>query len=65
MDKETSLKALLQRCFDARLTVGDLCKLAGIAPSTVSRWRKNPASIRPGTIASLESALTAYEKETP
>ena len=63
MDKETALTALLQRCFDARLPVGELCCQAGVAKSTVSRWKKDPARIGPRTLAKLEASLAAIEQE--
>jgi transcriptional regulator with XRE-family HTH domain len=63
MDKETALTALLQRCFDARLAVYELCDMASVSRATVSRWKADPSMISPKTLAKLEDALGAYERE--
>jgi hypothetical protein len=63
MDKQTALAALLQRCFDARLPVYQLCDIAGISRATPSRWKANPDSINPRTLGKMEDALTAIETE--
>jgi len=57
MDKETALKNLYQRCFDARLPMYALCDIAGVSPSTPSRWKAKPATINPRVLGKLEMAL--------
>jgi hypothetical protein len=63
MDKQTALTNLLQRCFDARMPVYQLCDLAKVSRATPSRWKANPASINPTTLGKLESALDTVEAE--
>lgn len=61
MDKEHALAALDARVFAARTTMATLCEVAGVAQSTVSRWRKKPSSISVRTLTRLESALEQVE----
>ena len=63
MDKQAALTALLQRCFDARLPVYELCDIAKVSRATVSRWKARPESISPRTLGKLESALDVYGAE--
>ena len=62
MDKHTALAALLQRCFDARLPVYELCDLAKVSRATPSRWKSRPESISAKTLGKLEDALAEYER---
>lgn len=61
MDKQTALSALLQRCFDARLPVYQLCDLAKVSRATPSRWKANPESISALTLGKMELALAQIE----
>lgn len=61
MDKQTALANLLQRCFDARLPVYQLCDLAGVSRATPSRWKLKPSSINPTTLGKLEAELDKIE----
>lgn len=63
MDKETALRNVLQRCFDARLPVYKVCKLAKVSPGTVTRWRSKPDTIRPSALLRMETALDQIERE--
>ena len=63
MDKETALKTLLQRCFDARMPVYELCDLAKVSRATPSRWKAKPSSINPKTLGKMEAALDAIMAE--
>lgn len=62
MDIKAALGDIERRAFDARISLYKLCKEAGVAPSTVSRWR---AGTKPGvsTIGSLEKALDRIEAQ--
>lgn len=62
MDKAAELAALDARIFAARLTAQDVCIKAGVAPSTISRWRKNPSQMTAPTLKRLEDALTEIER---
>jgi uncharacterized protein YjcR len=63
MDKQTALHHLLDRCFAARIPVYELCQLAGVSPSTVSRWKQRPETIGPRTLGRLEAEMAKYERE--
>ncbi len=63
MDKQAALTALLQRCFDARLPVYELCDMAKVSRATVSRWKARPDSITTRPLAKLEAALDTLERE--
>lgn len=61
MDKETALKNLLQRCFDARMHVYEICDMAGVSRATPSRWKAKPESIGVKSLEKLEAILDALE----
>ncbi len=63
MDKQAALTALLQRCFDARIPVYELCDRAEVSRATPSRWKANPDSISPRTLGKMEDALALIEAE--
>lgn len=54
------MKAVENRAFAARLTMGDLCKIAGVSHSTWSR-AKTRGTIRARTLQKIEEALDYYE----
>jgi len=60
MDIKEALGSIERRAFDARIPLYKLCKQAGVAPSTVTRWR---AGMKPGvtTIGKLERELDRIE----
>lgn len=62
MDKKTELEKLEKRAFDARIPMYKLCQRAGVAPSTVSRWRKDPSMMTAGTLRKLEVVLDGAER---
>ena len=63
MDKTSALNALLDRAFAARIPLHDLCAQAGVAYSTVSRWRKRPDAMTVRPLAKLEAALDTVERQ--
>ena len=63
MDKQAAIAAIEQRAFAARIPIYRLCGKAGIAPSTVTRWKTG--SVKPSVtkLGLLEAALDLIEKE--
>lgn len=62
MDIKAALAAIERRAFEARVPIYKLCQQAGVAPSTVSRWK---AGVKPGvtTIGKLERELDKIEND--
>ncbi len=56
MSNET-IDSLFTRAKSHGVTMAALCERAGVAPSTPSRWRKNPASANLGTLEKMRKAL--------
>lgn len=46
----------------ARITMTDLCKRAGVAGSTITRWRAGTTPW-PRTLVKIDKALAAIEQE--
>jgi transcriptional regulator with XRE-family HTH domain len=59
MEKTERLKILEARAFDAGLSMKEICKRAGVAQSTVSRWRANPDAMTGGPYRRLMAAIEA------
>lgn len=49
-----------RRALDARITITDLCKAAGVAGSTITRWRAGMTP-RPATLVKIDNALAVIE----
>jgi len=62
MDKKAALDALHARCFEARVPMSKVCSDAGVAQSTASRWRRDPATMTARTLGKLEAALARIER---
>lgn len=58
-----SLDKLFTRAKAHGVPMSALCEKAGVAPSTPSRWRKNPASANLGTVEKLRRALDEIVRE--
>lgn len=63
MDKQNELEKLEKRAFDVRIPMYKLCKEAGVAASTISRWRKQPGMMTAGTLRKLEAELDRLEND--
>jgi transcriptional regulator with XRE-family HTH domain len=63
MDKQAALEALHQRAFSARVPMYKVCDRAGVARSTLSRWKANPNIMSPTTLGKLEDALSLIEAD--
>jgi hypothetical protein len=62
MTQSEQMQAVEKRAHDARLTMGDLLKMAGVAHSTWSR-AKARGYIRARTIKRVEDTLDWYEDQ--
>jgi transcriptional regulator with XRE-family HTH domain len=56
------LKNYEQRAFAARVSMTDLCKRAGVAGSTITRWRKGKKPWAQ-TLFKLDQAIAQIERE--
>jgi transcriptional regulator with XRE-family HTH domain len=63
MEKHPFLTELEQRAYAARLPIYKVCLRAGVAPATISNWRKAKVFPNASTIGKLEDALAAIEAE--
>lgn len=63
MSNEQIIKRLEARAFKLRITVAEMCRGAGVAPSTFSRWKKRPDMMKAKTVGKLEVALDRIEGE--
>lgn len=54
---------LADRAFRARVSLSKVCKRAGVAPSTISRWRAGDCEPEDETLKRLNSALDELEAE--
>jgi transcriptional regulator with XRE-family HTH domain len=57
MTKKERLELLEVRAFDTGLSWCEICKRAGVAQSTVSRWRANPDTMTNGPYRRLMGAM--------
>ena len=60
MEDENVYKHLKKRCVDANLNIKSLCEKAGIARSTVQRWKTK----EPHTIIVFRKLLAILEAHT-
>jgi transcriptional regulator with XRE-family HTH domain len=65
MNKQDAILAIEVRAYEARIPMYKLCERAGVAASTVTRWKSGPNPSVPSltTIGKLETALDAIEQE--
>jgi transcriptional regulator with XRE-family HTH domain len=61
MEKIERFKLLQSRAFDTGLPMSEICKRAGVAQSTVSRWRANPETMTARPYHKLLNALAWIE----
>ena len=57
MDKKAELDKLHSRAFALRVPIYKVCLRAGVAPSTVSRWKTNPDMMTARPLGDMEKAL--------
>ena len=67
MDQESVIADIEHRAFCSGISISELCRQAGVNPTTFSRWKKserNPEPIGAGlrSIGKLYNALSAVEK---
>lgn len=60
MTPAEQMKAVEDRAFNARLTMGEVLKIAGVAHSTWSRGKAR-GYVRPRTLAKVEGAMKYFE----
>jgi transcriptional regulator with XRE-family HTH domain len=60
MEKTERLKLLQSRAFDTGLSMKQICQMAGVAQSTVTRWRADPETMTAGPYHKL---MRIIEKE--
>lgn len=64
MDEMTELHQIVTRAFAAGTSISNVCKRAGIAPSTVTRWKKRVTKPNATTLKKLSDALDEIERQT-
>lgn len=67
MDQQEVIRRYEARASDLKLSIAELCKEAGIHPTTFSRWKASEKNTRPGgmtftSMAAIERALAAREQ---
>jgi predicted transcriptional regulator len=65
MDALETVNQLEARAHALGLGTAELCKLAGIAPSTFNRWKAGETSPTFATISKVESVLAARSAPAP
>jgi DNA-binding LacI/PurR family transcriptional regulator len=60
MEKTERFKLLQSRAFDTGLPMKDICRLAGVAQSTVSRWKSKPDTMTARPYSRLIAAIENY-----
>ena len=66
MDQQQIIAALEGRAKRLRLPMSEICKRAGIHPTTFSRWKVSDQNLRPinanlGSLSKIEAAISAAE----
>ncbi|MBB5987391.1 transposase [Sphingobium lignivorans] len=66
MDQEAVIADIEARAFAARVSISSICRLAGVHPTTFSRWKKSdgnpqPISANMSSIEKLYAALAEIE----
>ena len=66
MDQDTVIAEIEARAFRAGVSISRLCKLAGVNPTTFSRWKRSERNPEPigatlRSIGRLHEALAALE----
>lgn len=69
MDQESVIADIENRAFLARVSMHQVCRKAGIDPTTFSRWKKSPRNPEPvgatlRSIGKLYDALAEIERAT-
>lgn len=62
-DFTDQIEAIASRAFRLRKSIRQVCKRAGVAPSTFSRWRSGSVAPTQDTIDRLNEALDGFERE--
>lgn len=62
-DFTQQIEAIVLRAYRARRSIAAVCRQAGVAPSTWSRWQAGTAAPNQSTIDKLKAALDAFERE--
>lgn len=68
MDQQETVLDIENRAWELRVSISYVCQLAGVHPTTFSRWKKtarNPDPVEPnmGTIRKLYAALNQIAAE--
>lgn len=63
MEKQQAIIAVRQRAVAVNVPIYMVCERAGIAPSTLTRWRTQPDKAQWAKINRLADAMTVIEKE--
>jgi len=61
MNRKTALSRFKDRCFALRVTPTAVRIAARVSSATMSRWNKDPTSIRASTLLKLERVLDKME----
>ncbi|MBV2147922.1 hypothetical protein KRZ98_06405 [Sphingobium sp. AS12] len=63
MDQQAIIAELEGRAFAARISMGAVCKRAGVHPTTFSRWKRSPRNPDPisANMSSIEKLYAALE----
>lgn len=68
MDQQAVIADIERRAFIAGVSISELCRLAGVHPTTFSRWKQSPRNPEPlgatlKTIDKLNKALRKLPQE--
>ena len=62
MDQQSTIAALEARAKALGIPMCDICREAGVAPSTVSRWKaETPVGMTFKTLGRLQAAISKFE----
>jgi predicted transcriptional regulator len=69
MDQQHIIAALEARAKTVRVSISELCRLAGVHPTTFSRWKKSdlnpdPVEARMSSLNAIDRALSKLESPT-
>ena len=62
-DFSHQIESIASRAFRLRKSIRQICKRAGVAPSTFSRWRSGVVDPTQDTIDKLNAAIDEFERE--
>lgn len=62
-DFDAQMREIAMRAYDLRKSITQVCRHAGVAPSTWTRWRDGTVKPNQSTMDKLKAALDRFERE--